>query len=169
MDPREWLCPFEDRPAEHLHHWTGGDDQNRYLDMGLVGPLSALQNGLENQVWNWVGLGKIEGRDLNWIRLKRSGVHVVRMAEEHLGDRRGDEVTLPAKTVEKWGHMVGRVRVAWGLRAGCPLGQLSSGLVTLARKNRGSAVLFEGERLREFGLLQQREADRIAPNGLWTP
>ncbi len=54
---RDWYCPFEVCPADHLHHLTGRDASGLYLDEGLVIPLSSSQHIAEHQVWNFLGIG----------------------------------------------------------------------------------------------------------------
>jgi hypothetical protein len=99
---RDWCCPFDEDPAEHLHHWTGRDSAGRYLDPDLVGPLTAKNHRAEHQVWSALGIADGTGHNPDYLRLRRSGVQLVRLGEHH----EGGVVQVPADTLKHFGRML---------------------------------------------------------------
>lgn len=102
---RDWYCPFDDCPADHLHHMTGRSASGLYLDEGLVIPLSAGQHRAEHQVWNFLGIGDGCSACQSWLALKRLGAHLVRNGDHN----QCGVVIQPALTVTGIGLTLDRV------------------------------------------------------------
>jgi hypothetical protein len=102
---RDWYCPFDDCPADHLHHMAGRSSTGLYLVEGLVSPLTAGQHRAEHQVWNFLGIGDGCSACQSWLILRRAGAHLVRMGDHN----EGGVVILPAETVSGLGLTLNRV------------------------------------------------------------
>jgi hypothetical protein len=103
-------CVFLGRLADELHHVTGRDASGAYLDPALVVPLARRQHVVDHTGWRVAGVG--EGVDLgpDFLRLARSGLHLVRLGEHH-----GESVViLPAPFVRELGLMLQRVAANLG-------------------------------------------------------
>ena len=96
---RDWRCPFTGRRADEWHHLSGRGIDGAYLDVGLVIPLCRPEHVIEHQTWRVAGVD--DGSDANPgpLRLRRTGLLLVRLGERH-GDGR---VVLPALTVRELG------------------------------------------------------------------
>jgi hypothetical protein len=111
MRASDYGCVFFGRTADELHHPTGRDADGLYLDPRFVVPLARRQHVVEHVAWSVAGVR--EGEDLkpNFLRLTRSGLLLVRLADHHGNGL----VTLPALFVRELGLM--HHRIADELRA----------------------------------------------------
>lgn len=102
---REWKCPFTGEPADELHHPTGRDADDEYLDSELLIPLVLDQHVIEHQVWQRTAVGEKVRGNPTWLRLRRVGQFLVRLGEFH-GE---GTVTLPSPFVRQLGFLLLRV------------------------------------------------------------
>ncbi len=101
----DYRCVFLGRPADHFHHTSGTDVDGVYLDPDLYLPVVRRLHVSGHQVWNLAGCGDGTDAAPNVLRLRRSGLDLVRLGEFHTG---GD-VELPALFVVELGRMLQRV------------------------------------------------------------
>ena len=98
-------CVFVGRVADEIHHVTGRGADGLYLDNPFVVPLVRRQHVVEHTSWRVVGIDEGAGLSPNILRLRRTGLHLVRLSEHH-----GDGVVmLPATFVRELGLMLHRV------------------------------------------------------------
>jgi hypothetical protein len=102
---REWRCPFTGEPADQLHHLTCRGADGKYLDPEFVVPLVVDQHVIEHQVSDRSGVGEDVRANPNWLRLRRTGLFLVRLGEFH-GE---GTVTLPSPFVRQLGLLLLRV------------------------------------------------------------
>jgi hypothetical protein len=110
MRASDYRCVFFDRPAEELHHPSGRGTDGQYLDPAFVAPLVCRQHVVEHAAWKVAGVR--DGAELspNFLRLKRSGLLLVRLGEHHGNGL----VTLPAWFVLEFGLMLHRIAADLG-------------------------------------------------------
>lgn len=159
-DPSDWLCPFDDYPAEVWHHWTGSGPDGRYFDPDLKGPLSLPQHRAEHHLWRFVGIADGACQNPTCLRLRRAGTHLVRLGEQHPGD----VICLRAETVRQAGLMVGRVANELGLGDASELRWLSRLLIALGEQGGVGGIDPSAESVRAFGRVMQRTAEVICPH-----
>jgi hypothetical protein len=96
---------FLGRLADELHHITGRDADGIYLDPAFVVPLERRQHVVEHTGWHVVDVDEGADHGPNFLRLTRTGLHLVRLGEHH-GE---DTVILPAPYVRELGLMLHRI------------------------------------------------------------
>jgi hypothetical protein len=109
----DYRCVFLGRLADEMHHVTGRDADGVYLDPALVVPLVRRQHVVEHTGWRVVEVDEGADRCPNFLRLTRTGLHLVRLGQHH-GE---GAVLLPAPFIRELGMMLQRVATDVG-RAG---------------------------------------------------
>jgi hypothetical protein len=101
----DFLCLFFGRRADHLHHITGKDTEDNYLDPDFKAPVTKRAHSMEHA--GWAGEPDFSDggdRDHNWLRLRRTSHFLIRLGQHH-----GTFVVLPAFFVVQLGLMLARI------------------------------------------------------------